>query len=122
MAKSYEGYTIHTGFLGGNLTNESGLDLDASCSNYAEMLTEALRTAYPGAEVTVDYEVNASGSLPCTLGTWVKGPDGRRCEERDADVPLPELADLAEIVLDVQSIAGSVWEAWDWAAYEEAQN
>src|SRR5690625_4512706 len=72
----YEGYTISTGFLAGNLFHDSGddggtYDEAESAAKYAEMCKEAIEREYPGATVEVDYQLNASGSTPATLQTSV---------------------------------------------------
>lgn len=67
--------TIHTGFLGGNLF--SGLepetpDVSASCARYAELLTQAIQLAYPGADVRLGYQSNSVGATPYPLQTRVE--------------------------------------------------
>src|SRR5690606_29670732 len=52
MATTYEGWTIRTGFLAGNLFAEGGddrgvYDVDASAARYAEMCREALEKEFP---------------------------------------------------------------------------
>jgi hypothetical protein len=108
--KRYDGYTISTGFLGGNLSNEGGLNLDASCSKYAEMLTTALEAEFPGAEINVDYQVNVSGSIPCTLETRVSIPT-----EAMPDDDLAQMEQERELIETVDNIASRVWESWGWA-------
>jgi hypothetical protein len=115
MTERYDGYTIHTGFLGGNITSDElsdggrPLDLNASCQKYAELLTAALEEKFPGAEVSVDYQVNASGSLPCTLETRVSMPD----EGPAGDLEM--MQEMDNLVESVDAISSRVWESWDWA-------
>jgi hypothetical protein len=63
---------ITTGFLSGNLTGDSDIDLDATAQNYADLLTEKLREAYPDAEIEVDWQ-DAEGVVPYSLQTSVDG-------------------------------------------------
>jgi hypothetical protein len=63
---------ITTGFLTGNLTADSSVDLNASAAEYARQLTAAIQSAFPDAEVSVDYQ-DASGELPYPLKTQVDG-------------------------------------------------
>ena len=117
VTKEYEGWTIRTGFLAGNLFTESGddrgtYDVDASAARYAEMCREALEREFPGAEVSVDYQLNAQGATPIPLQTRVIDPDG-------GDYQPGDYGDGGRIAEHVEEICGRVWESWEWVVYEE---
>lgn len=106
-------WRINTGFLGGNLFSEEPdhlVDESASCARYKEMLHEALELEFPGAEITVHYEVMASGALPLPLQTYVITPDGD--EYRPG-----EFGDGGRVAEQVDDVAGHLWEAWEWVVY-----
>jgi len=117
FGEEYEGWTIRTGFLAGNLFNDSGdyggtYDMDASAARYAEMCREALEREFPGAEVSVDYQLNAQGATPIPLQTRVIDPDG-------GDYQPGDYGDGGRIAEHVEEICGRVWESWEWVVYEE---
>lgn len=117
MTKVYDGWTINTGFLGGNLFVEDGddrgtYDIGASAARYAEMCREALEREFPGADIRIQYEVMASGAIPLPMRTYVRTPDGMEYYPGDHD----EAGAIAE---RVDNICGEVWESWEWVVYEE---
>ena len=114
--KPYEGYTIETGFLvgnlfedfgdefGGDIGNDTGAyDVSASAERYAEMCQEALEKEFPGAEVTIRFEY-AIGATPIPLQTRVADPNGFWRQN---------------IAVSVVWICERIWESWDWVVYEE---
>jgi len=114
--KSYEGYTIETGFLVGNLFGEFGddfgddfggdigtYDVIASAERYAEMCQEALEKEFPGAKVTIRFEY-AMGATPIPLQTRVADPNGFWRQN---------------VAASVARICERIWESWDWVVYEE---
>src|SRR5690606_35062618 len=112
MSKEFEGWSISTGFLAGNLFAESGddggtYDVDASAREYARMCQEALEKAYPGAEIEVDYQLNASGATPAPLQTSVTTPDG-------GDYRPGDYGEGGRIADHVEELCGRVWESWEW--------
>lgn len=116
MAKVYDGWTIRTGFLAGNLFAESGddrgtYDVDASAAKYAGMCREALEREFPGAEISVPYEVNAQGSTPIPLQTYVINPDGEGYRPGD-------YGDGGRVADSVEDICERVWQSWEWVVYE----
>ncbi len=117
--KQYAGYDIRSGFLGGDiladdLGHERPVDLSASCARYAKLCAEAIEAEYPGADVTVDYEVNASGGTPCTLETSVLTADGYGNIGAYGN-------EACRIADDVDHIMGHIWEAYEWIVYEETE-
>lgn len=116
-ATAYDGWTISTGFLAGNLFVDSGddqgvYDVDASASKYAEMCREALEREFPGAEISVPYEVNAQGAIPLPLQTYVSTPDGE-------DYRPGDYGEGGRVADRVEDICERVWSSWDWVVYEE---
>ena len=112
--KPYEGYTIETGFLVGNLFEDFGdefggdigtYDVSASAERYAEMCQEALEKEFPGAEVTIRFEY-AMGATPIPLQTKVVDPNGFWRQN---------------IAASVVRICERIWESWDWVVYEEEE-
>ena len=117
MTKPYDGWTIHTGFLGGNLFAEDGddrgtYDIGASAARYAEMCLEALEKEFPGADIHIHYEVMASGAIPAPMRTYVRTPDGMYYYPGDD-------CEAGVIASRVHNICGEVWESWEWVVYEE---
>lgn len=115
MAK-YEGWTIRTGFLAGNLFAESGddrgtYDVDASAARYAEMCREELEKEFPGAAVEVPYERRASGATPIPLQTLVTDSEGVHYRPGD-------YGRGGRIAERVEEVCGEVWESWEWVVYE----
>jgi len=117
--KNYAGYDIRSGFLGGNiiaddLGHERPVNLGASCARYAKLCREAIEAEYPGADVTIGYEVNASGGTPCTLETSVLTADGTG--------NIGAYGSEANSIADhVDDLMGHIWEAYEWVVYEEAE-
>jgi hypothetical protein len=88
-AKRYNGYSISTGYLTGNLFSDTtGIDEAASAERYGEMVAAAIRKSYPGAAVSVKSQ-SASGCTPHGLQTRVYDPSG---------VPNMETDSMAEAV------------------------
>lgn len=113
----YTGWDIFTGFLGGNLlaADDAGeFDPAKSCQAYSTALEQALREAYPGATVRIEYQVNASGATPATLQTTVTTPDGDTYRPGDPD-------EGGRIADDVENIGAEVWERYDWAVPSEGE-
>ena len=67
-----------------------------SISRYAELCQQAVETAYPGATVEVEYEVNVGGAAPAPRAY---DPEG---------VPCDNIADHVERICD------TVYEAMEW--------
>jgi len=102
---TYDGWQIGTGFLEGNLFggHEEGIDEAASAARYAELLTAALREAYPGADITVPRE-GGSGVEGFGLRTYAYSPQNG--DERD---PREELIEVA-----IDDIVAAVYEGFEW--------
>lgn len=116
-ATAYDGWSISTGFLAGNLFVDDGddqgvYDVDASAAKYAEMCREALEREFPGAEISVPYEVNAQGAIPLPLQTVVTDPDG-------VDYQPGDYGAGGRIADSVEDICERVWQSWGWIVYEE---
>jgi hypothetical protein len=98
---------VSTGFLTGNLFHGwdgmDEIDAAASVQQYAALLDERLCAAYPGAEITVDWQ-DAEGTLPFPLKTRVWYDDGT-----DADSAI----DLHHDAEDVDELARQVYEDYD---------
>lgn len=91
---------ITTGFLTGNLiTDDDGLDVDNTVATYARLLTRAIQSAYPSAEVSVDWE-GAEGCVPFPLQTAVDGAD--------------DYEEEAAIIDDVDNISEMVFSAGEF--------
>lgn len=117
MGKEFEGWSISTGFLAGNLFAESGddrgtYDVDASAAKYAEMCREELEKEFPGAEVSIPYEVNAQGATPLPLQTYVSTPDGE-------DYRPGDYGEGGRIADRVEDICDRIWQSWEWVVYEQ---
>lgn len=115
MTKAYDGWSISTGFLAGNLFADDGddqgvYDVEASAAKYAEMCREALEREFPGAEVSVPYEVNAQGVIPLPLQTVVTDPDGGDYQPGDYGAG-------GRIADQVEEICDQVWQSWEWVVY-----
>jgi len=68
---------IKFGFLADDLLNEwDGYDYDATAAAYAAAVEEALKAAYPDAEIEIAYESGISGATPTPLKTAVDGYTG----------------------------------------------
>src|SRR5690606_17626191 len=81
MEKGYTGWTIRTGFLGGNLFGDTSgeerpIDYEESVRRYGEMLQEALEQEFPGARIIVRWEIHVSGATPYNLQTRAFDPEG----------------------------------------------
>lgn len=101
--KRYDGWSISTGFLEGNLFSDTnGIDVHASSAKYAETIREALEKEFPGAEIKVDYQENTEGALPCTLETSAYHDDDEK-----------EFAEANSICEKVDQICSKAWEDFD---------
>lgn len=87
-------YTIADGNV---WTNESDYDMVASLTRLAEQTEQALRTAYPEADVTVA-RVNASGAV--------------RVVRAESDYDDGYVSDNE--IDTIETIAARVWETGDW--------
>lgn len=100
----YDGWTIKTSFLEGNLYAETkGIDVGASTRKYADLCQREIEEAFPGADVTVDYEEGAEGVPP---RTYVTAPGDGYVDDREE----PE---------SVDNICSRIWEQMDWLIYYE---
>lgn len=111
----YTGYTIITGFLAGNLFAESSdeggtYDVNASAKRYAEMCQEALEKEFPGAEIEIEYQLDASGATPIPLLTCITAPGG------PVSTQYGEGKEIADQVYETKE---QVWQSWEWVVYEE---
>lgn len=98
---------ISTGFLSGNLFNDTGYDEAASADNYAHLLRNALEDAFPDAEISVVYQ-RASGELPYACKTQVY-----------FYTDTPDHQEEKRIIETVEQIMGDVYERFDeWAIKE----
>lgn len=94
---------IETGFHGADLFIGDGfenVDQVASAELYAKLLEKALQDAFPGVEVVVSYDMDASGVLPYNLCTRI-------------DDMYDDLADPFDTSLIAQCHA-DVYETFDW--------
>ena len=77
MTTRYDGISISTGFLAGNLFDGWGgaerINVPMSAATYAQKVEDALTEEFPGAIINLSYQVNTSGSLPFPLKTRVDG-------------------------------------------------
>jgi hypothetical protein len=111
----YTGYTITTGSLAGNLFAESSdeggtYDVNASAKRYAEMCQEALEKEFPGAEIEIEYQLDASGATPIPLQTCITAPGG------PVSTQYGEGKEIADQVYETKE---QVWQSWEWVVYAE---
>lgn len=99
--------SITTGFLSGNLTSESNIDLVATSKKYAAACEAALQEKFPDAEINVDWQ-EAYGALPATLKTRVEIEDGDYRDEEDA-------------IRDVDDICSNIFEKGDFWVENQAE-
>lgn len=116
-ATAYDGWSISTGFLSGNIFTEFGdahgaYDVDASAAKYVDMCRKALEREFPGAEISISYEVNAQGATPLPLQTYVTDPEG-------VDYQPGDYGDGGRIADQVEDVCERVWQSWGWIVYEE---
>ncbi len=114
----YTGYTITTGFLAGNLFAESSdeggtYDVSASAKRYAEMCQEALEKEFPGAEIEIEYQLDASGATPIPLQTCIT------CITAPGGPVSTQYGEGKEIADQVYETKEQVWQSWEWVVYEE---
>ena len=67
---------IQCGFLGGNIGLDDNYDIRQSCQNLARLTKAALEVEHPEATIEVNYQVDASGSLPYNCKTVVNYEQG----------------------------------------------
>lgn len=80
----FEGWTIRTAFLDGNLMDGwemDGVDEEATIERYVETLHETLWDAFPQAEIEINHE-GGSGCIPRNLGGGSIAPDSIDEDER----------------------------------------
>lgn len=83
---------ISTGFLTGNLLPETdGLDVSATIDRYADLLKTAIESAYPDADVSVDWQ-DAYGELPAPLKTQVIGDNDDLAEDEEDRAAVDRIA------------------------------
>ena len=113
--RRWDGWTIRTGFLAGNLMERfddaDQYDEDESAREYARLCEQAIASEYPGAKVEVLYQLRASGATPATLETVVIDPQGGIW--RPDEYP----AEGSRIASRVDAICGEVWESMEWLVY-----
>ncbi len=90
-------YQIKTGFLSGNLSNESFNEIE-SAKKLAKLIENALESAFPDAEITVNWQ-EATGCIPYDCKTRVFFDE----DDRDED----------EIIQRVDSIVANCSEEYD---------
>ena len=86
--------TVQTGFHTADLFDSMAedvmtrVDTDASAHRYADLLHGELMETFPGAEITINWEVGTEGVLPCHLQAQINGDQGHEdvqyimaCEE-----------------------------------------
>ena len=110
MNKYIEITKINYGFLSDDLVFSDdglwGLDKQASCEKYQDLCMEALTAAYPNVEITIDYQMDASGCKPYPLQTRVEFSDGGANDEE---------TDMTGDVDNVEQICANVYETYEWA-------
>ena len=109
--RRWNGWTIRTGFLAGNLMEQFDADQydeDESARRYARLCEQAIASEYPGAKVEVLYQLRASGATPATLETVVIDPEGGSW--RPDEYP----AEGSRIASRVDAICDEVWESMEW--------
>lgn len=98
----FKDWKITTGVLAGNLFGAAdGIDEEASARRYVELCREALEEEFPGAEIRVDCQLHAEGSLPLNLRTQVEAPN----------LTGPEMDGY---IMQVDGACSRVFEEGDW--------
>lgn len=118
--ENYDNLRIYHKVFGGNLFNGwdedqlEGVDEVASIDKYAEELRKRLEGEFPGAEVIVDCDVNASGG---TGTTWIEDMDDdyKRYYAASPGHPLEQMA------MKVMEIAGLLYEDSYWVVMEDGE-
>lgn len=116
MTKTYDGWSISTGspivsLFTGFGDAHGAYDVDASAVKYAEMCRKALEKEFPGAKISVPYEVNAQGVVSLPLQTVVTDPDG-------GDYQPGDYGEGGRIADQVEDVCERVWQSWGWIVYE----
>lgn len=117
---NYANLRIYHKVFGGNLFNGwdedevERIDEEASIHKYAEELRKRLEGEFPGAEVIVDCDANASGG---TDTTWIEdiGDDYKRYYATSPGHPLEQMA------MKVREIAGLLYEDSYWVVMEDGE-
>ena len=95
---------IETGFHGADLFTEEGHDVAESAALYAKLLKEEIEKEFPGAEVTVNYDLDAGGVLPYALQTRINDIGAAAADEKT-------MIDL----MVIQDIEAKVFQEFSWA-------
>ena len=95
---------IETGFHGADLFTGDGYDVAESAALYAKLLKEEIEKEFPGAEVVVNYDLDAGGALPYALQTRIDDMGAAQADE----------ATMIDLTV-IQDIETRVYQEFQWA-------